>query len=97
MTMTRIAAVFALATLGACSSLPVGRDFSKLTMGEQLDYYTCVFSDVGSGMTPSGNSTGAMLDSMLSKGSRIQETAQNAATLCAVKHFINPNTIPGLR
>ena len=97
MTLTRIAAIFTLATLGACSSLPVGRDFSKLSVGEQVDYYTCVFSDVGADMTPRGNSAGALLDSMLSKGSKIQDTARNAANLCAIKQFINPNTIPGLR
>jgi hypothetical protein len=97
MILTRIAAAFAIATLGACASLPVGRDFSKLTVGERVDYYTCVFSDVGSGMTPRGNSAGAMLDSLLSKGSRIQDTARSAAQLCAVKQFIDPNTIPGLR
>ncbi|MDB5491583.1 MAG: hypothetical protein JWO78_1432 [Micavibrio sp.] len=98
MTLTRAATIFALAAgLSACAALPVGRDFSKLSMGDKLDYYSCVFRDVGSDMTPRGNSAGSMLDSMLANGSKIQETTRKAGNLCAVKHFIDPTTIPGLR
>lgn len=98
MHMIRTVTIFAFAaSLGACAVVPVGRDFNKLSAGDQLDFYTCVFSDIGSSMSPRGNSAGAVLDSILSQGSRIQDTTRNAANLCAVKHFINPNTIPGLR
>lgn len=97
MTVTRIAALFTLVTLGACSTLPAGRDFNTLTLGEQVDYTSCVFEHVGSRMTPRGNSTGSVLDSILSTPGKMQETTRNAANLCAVKMWINPGTVPGLK
>ena len=98
MALIRTATIFAFAASpGACATLSVGRDFSKLSAGDQINFYTCVFSDIGSSMAPHGNSAGALLDSMLSQGIRIQDTTRDAANLCAIKQFINPNTIPGLR
>lgn len=97
MTMTRIAALFALATLGACSTLPAGRDFNTLTLGEQVDYTSCVFEHVGSRIAPQGNTAGSVLDSILSTPGKMQETTRNAANLCAVKMWINPGTVPGLK
>lgn len=97
MTMARIAAVFALTTLGACSTLPAGRDFNTLTIGEQMDYTTCVFERVGNKMAPHGNTAGAVLDSILSTPGKMQDATRNAANICAVKMWINPGTIPGLK
>src|SRR4051812_45581315 len=98
MTLTRTATVFALAVgLTACSTLPAGRDFNTLTLGEQVDFSTCVLNRIGSSMTPNGNSAGAMLDSLLAKPDKIQDATRNAANICAVKMWINPNSVPGLR
>jgi hypothetical protein len=93
--MKTLALTFAILLLAACAAQ---KDFNKLSLGEQIDFSTCVFSSVGGKPLVHGQpqTAGALLDGLLGAGIKVQQNTREATLSCAHEMNINPDTIPGI-